>query len=193
MRNLLIVVILVIVIVILFVFAFPREGNGPGERKLAEITPVADNMKIESSAFMPNESIPLQYTCDGANTNPPLSFSDVPEKTQSLVLIMEDPDVPVSIRPDGMWDHWVVFNIPPETREIGEGAEPKGIQGMTTFGKTGYGGPCPPDREHRYFFKLYALDAMLDLPEGATKEEVITAMEGHILSSAELVGKYNRQ
>lgn len=197
MKKILWVLLLVIVIVaVIFVFS-PQKGSENGE--LIDLAPqeetkiaATSTMKIESSAFMPDGSIPSNYTCDGVNINPPLSFSDVPENTQSLVLIMEDPDVPVSIRPDGMWDHWVIFNIPHETREVKEGSEPEGIQGMTTFGKPGYGGPCPPDREHRYFFKLFALDSTLDLLEGATKADVTKAMEDHIISSAELIGKYKR-
>lgn len=177
-------VLFVIIIIASIVFLSTKEKT--------EVPAIQTTMKIESSAFLDGEAIPSKYTCDGSNINPSLSFSDIPSNTQSLALLMEDPDVPVSIRSDGMWNHWVVFNIPPETRKIGEGSEPKGIQGITTSNSLGYGGPCPPDREHRYFFKLYALDTILDLSEGATKEEVIKVMEGHILSSAELIGKYER-
>jgi Raf kinase inhibitor-like YbhB/YbcL family protein len=105
---------------------------------------------------------------------------------------MEDPDVPKNLREDGMWDHWVVFNIPPEVREIQEGTEPQGIGGVGTNGELGYFGPCPPDREHRYFFKLFALDTQLDLPEKSTKSKVENAMEGHILEQTELMGRYER-
>ena len=150
-------------------------------------------MKLESSVFRHEGSIPLKYTCDGENISPPLKISDVPEGAMSLVLIMDDPDVPKDIRPDGMWDHWLVWNIPPETTEILEGEEPKGVIGKNTGGRFGYGGPCPPDREHRYFFKLYALDTMLDLPaETTTKADLEAAMQGHILDQAELMGRYNR-
>jgi len=148
----------------------------------------SNNMKISSSAFQNDSSIPLVYTCDGSNINPPLTFSDVPTEAKSLALIMDDPDAPV-----GVWDHWIVWNIPPDTKEIKEGSEPSGLQGMTSFKKLGYGGPCPPDREHRYFFKLYALDAMLDLPEGSAKREVEAAMQGRIIAEAELIGKYDRK
>jgi hypothetical protein len=105
---------------------------------------------------------------------------------------MEDPDVPKNLRPDGMWDHWIVFNIPPDTREIPEGQEPRGTPGSGTKGNLDYFGPCPPDREHRYFFKLFALDRMLDLKEKAKKSELEKAMEGHILEKAELMGRYER-
>jgi hypothetical protein len=149
-------------------------------------------MKLSSSAFEESGRIPSKYTCDGDNLNPPLKFSDVPSGTQSLALIMEDPDVPKNLRPDGMWDHWIVFNIPPGTAEIPEGQEPPGAHGEGTSGNQNYFGPCPPDREHRYFFKLFALDSLLDLKEKATKPELEKAMEGHILEKAELMGRYER-
>ena len=149
-------------------------------------------MNITSPAFEHNGSIPSKYTCDGANISPPLVFSDVPEGAKGLALLMDDPDVPKSIRPDGMWDHWVVFNIDPATTEIPEGQNPAGTLGVNTGGNTAYGGPCPPDREHRYFFKLYALDTELTLSTGATKAQVEQAMQGHIIDQAELMGRYNR-
>jgi Raf kinase inhibitor-like YbhB/YbcL family protein len=105
---------------------------------------------------------------------------------------MDDPDVPKEIREDGMWDHWVLFNLPANLREINEGEEPLGTRGKGTSGNLDYFGPCPPDREHRYFFKLYALDKELDLPEKATKQQVEHAMEGHVLVKAELIGRYER-
>jgi len=151
------------------------------------------NMKIISSQFIHEGLIPSVYTCDGKNISPPLSISGVPEGTKSFVLIMDDPDVPKSIRPDGVWDHWVVFNIPPETREISENKNPPGVPGAGTSGKLAYGGPCPPDREHRYFFKLYALDTMLGLSEGAKKSEVERIMAGHIVDEALLMGRYDRK
>lgn len=149
-------------------------------------------MKITSLAFADNGSIPVNYTCDGENINPPLHFHAVPVAAQSLVLLMDDPDVPRRLRADGVWDHWVVFNIPPDMTEIVEGEAPLGIHGTSTSGHTTYHGPCPPDREHRYFFKLFALDIMLDLPPGAAKREVEQAMTGHVLAQAELVGRYER-
>jgi Raf kinase inhibitor-like YbhB/YbcL family protein len=149
-------------------------------------------MKLTSSAFGHEHRIPSKYTCDGANTNPPLSISDIPSGTKSLALIMEDPDVPRKLRKDGMWDHWVVFNMPPDVKEIPEGKEPEGTAGVGTNGDTGYFGPCPPDREHRYFLKLFALDTKLDLPEKSTKRDVEKAMEGHVLDRAELMGRYER-
>lgn len=150
-------------------------------------------MKFESTAFEHEGSIPSKYTCDGENISPPLKISDVPEGTKSLVLMMDDPDVPKSVRPDGVWDHWLVWNIPAETIEIPEGKEPAGVVGKNTGGKFGYQGSCPPDKEHRYFFKLYALDTMLELSAGtATKKDLEKAMEGHIIGQTELMGRYNR-
>ncbi|MBI2039034.1 MAG: YbhB/YbcL family Raf kinase inhibitor-like protein [Candidatus Niyogibacteria bacterium] len=150
-------------------------------------------MKISSSAFAAGARIPVEYTCDSSDRIPPLLFSDIPAGAQSLVLIMDDPDVPESVRPDRMWDHWICWNIPSATASIIEGQEPPGMIGKNSGGKPGYMGPCPPDREHRYFFKLYALDTMLDLdPVSATKQDVLGAMEGHILDHAELMGRYNR-
>lgn len=149
-------------------------------------------MRIVSPAFSQNGLIPVRYTCDGEDQSPPLEFFDVPTSTQSLVLIVEDPDVPPRARVR-VWDHWVVFNIPPEVRVITEGEAPSGIVGRETGGEEAYRGPCPPDREHRYFFKLLALDMVLGLPRGATKEMVLAQAEGHILATAELVGRYHRE
>ena len=149
-------------------------------------------MQLTSSAFKQGEEIPALYTCDGRNINPELLISHVPLEAESLVLIMDDPDVPASVRKECMWDHWVVFNIPPHTRQIPENTQPLGLPGKNTAGGLSYQGPCPPDREHRYFFKLYALDIQLSLPKGATKQEVEHAMRGHILAQTELMGRYNR-
>lgn len=149
-------------------------------------------MKIQSFAFKHNQSIPKKFTCDGENINPPLTFSDVPNNAKSLALIMEDPDVPKNIRPDGMWDHWLVWNMPPDIRSIDENSTPPGVVGKNTGGKFSYQGPCPPDREHRYFFKLYAIDSTLSLNQSATKQELERAMEGHIIARAQLIGLYNR-
>ncbi|MBL7056573.1 YbhB/YbcL family Raf kinase inhibitor-like protein [Candidatus Woesearchaeota archaeon] len=149
-------------------------------------------MKLISSAFEHNGKIPSEYTCDGEGVSPELIIETVPENTRSLAIIMDDPDVPKHIREDGMWVHWVVWNINPDTKNIARATEPEGVGGNSNFGKTGYGGPCPPDREHRYFFKLYALDSSLELKEGSTKEELEEAMSGHILEKTELVGLYER-
>jgi len=149
-------------------------------------------MKLTSQAFKHEGKIPSTYTCDGKNVSPPLKIENVPKSAVSLVLIMEDPDVPKHFRPDGMWDHWIVFNIPPTTTDIPEGTEPQGVPGITTRQNMIYGGPCPPDREHRYFFKLFALNTMLNLPAGSTKKHVFDAMHGHIIEETVLLGKYER-
>jgi len=149
-------------------------------------------MKIISPSFQHNQSMPSEYTCDGNNTNPALEFVDIPEQAKSLALIMEDPDVPKHIREDGMWDHWLVWNILPTTKNIAENSIPLGIVGLNTNGREDYASPCPPDGQHRYFFKLYALDTLLDIPGGSTKDALLTAMQGHIIDQAELVGLYER-
>ena len=149
-------------------------------------------MKLSSEAFEHNGSIPPKYTCVGLDISPPLSFEDVPSEAKSLVIIMDDPDVPKQLRADGMWVHWVLYNVDPETRSIPEGMADLGILGKNTGGLNRYMGPCPPDGEHRYFFKLYALDAMLKIPEGATKEQLLKAMEGHILAQSELMGRFDK-
>ena len=148
-------------------------------------------MKIISSAFKHNQSMASKYTCDGKDINPPLEFENIPENTKSLVLIMDDPD---ALKPAGkVWDHWLVFNISPETRKIEENKEPEGIHGRGTSDNLDYHGPCPPDGQHRYFFKLYALDSLLNLREGITKKKIETAMQNHIIAETELIGLYQRQ
>lgn len=150
-------------------------------------------MRIASPAFEENGTLPTAYTCDGAGVNPPLTFADVPKEAQSLVLIVDDPDVPKDRRPDGLFVHWVLWNIDPAVLGIEENSVPQGaIEGITTRGETGFVGACPPDREHRYFFKLYALDTRLGLYAMAGKDELEKAMEGHILASATLVVRYDR-
>ena len=154
-------------------------------------------MHIASSAFDHNQNIPEKYTCDGEGISPPLSFSEVPEDAKSLVLINDDPDAPGET-----WVHWIVWNISPKTEEVDEAATPEGArEGVTSFGKHGYGGPCPPaspakrgepSGTHRYFFKLYALDTELDIPEDADKFELEEAMDGHIIEEAEMIGLYSR-
>ncbi|MBI2617838.1 YbhB/YbcL family Raf kinase inhibitor-like protein [Candidatus Kaiserbacteria bacterium] len=152
-------------------------------------------MALTSPVFENGELIPSKYTCDGENVSPLLAISGVSEDVQSLVLIMDDPDVPKAVRDNQMFDHWVLFNIDPTTTHIGEGEGP-GILGSNTMGEAAYIGPCPPTqfepKEHRYIFQLYALDTMLDIREGASKEVVKSAMKGHILQKTELMGKYSR-
>jgi len=152
------------------------------------------DIKITSSAFEEGGLIPSKYTCDGANVSPPLRWEAVPEGTKSIALISDDPDAPV-----GIWVHWVIFNLPADTKELPENVPPDKTlpsgarQGINDFRKIGYGGPCPPSGTHRYFFKIYALDTVLDLPAGATKGDLLKAMEGHILGEGKLMGQYKRQ
>lgn len=148
-------------------------------------------MKLTSRAFKEGEKIPRKYTCQGVDISPPLEISGVPKGTKSLALIVDDPDVPVRIRKDGLWVHWVLFNIPPDTTAIEEGVA-VGIVGQNTSKENRYMGPCPPDREHRYFFKLYALNTLLKLPEGATKDEFLHAIKEHVVAHAELMGRYEK-
>lgn len=147
-----------------------------------------------SSAFQEGELIPTQYTCDGADISPPLKWTAVPEETKSIALICDDPDAP-----RGTWVHWVLYNLPPETTELPEDMPTSEVldngarHGVTDFGQFGYGGPCPPSSTHRYFFKLYALDTMIDISGEVTKETVESAMKGHILAEGQLMGKYARK
>ncbi len=144
-------------------------------------------MKIISSVFENKGFIPSKYTCDGQNINPPFLISDVPKKTQSLVLIMDDPDAPI-----GIWVHWVLFNIDPKITKITENSVPLGAIQAKTNRENNYGGPCPPSGTHRYFFKLYALDIKLNLTAEAGKSQIEFAMKNHILDQTEIIGLYRR-
>jgi len=145
-------------------------------------------MKITSSAFQEGGNIPPKFSCDGANTSPPLQISSVPSEAKSVVLIADDPDAP-----SGLFTHWAVWNISPQTSTIGEGSTPKGVQGTNDFGRSGYGGPCPPSGTHRYYFKIFALDRGLDLPFGAKRSQLDAAMKGHVIAQGELMGRYSRK
>lgn len=149
-------------------------------------------MHISSPAFEHGGAIPRKYTCNGEDLSPPLVWSQVPPSSRALVLIVDDPDVPSWVREDQLWVHWVVYNIDPKSNHMAEGTVENGLQGQNTEGRLGYMGPCPPDREHRYFFKLYALAAPLKLSKGATKQEVEQAMRGQILAEAVLMGRYSQ-
>jgi Raf kinase inhibitor-like YbhB/YbcL family protein len=145
-------------------------------------------MKITSSAFQEGGNIPSRFTCDGSDTSPPLQITGIPSEAKSLVLIADDPDAP-----SGLFTHWLVWNIPPQTDSIAEGSAPKGVQGNNDFGKSGYRGPCPPPGTHRYSFKIFALDRELDLHAGAKRSQVDAAMKGHAIAQGELVGRYARR
>ncbi len=151
-------------------------------------------MQLSTNAFTPGGEIPARFTCTGADLSPELTWSGVPEGTKSLVLIVDDPDAP-----RGTFTHWLLYDLPPKTQKLGEAVRSVdelpggGKQGRNDFGNIGYGGPCPPPgRPHRYFFRLYALDTMLDLKPGASRKEVEQKMQGHILAQAELMGKFAR-
>jgi Raf kinase inhibitor-like YbhB/YbcL family protein len=146
------------------------------------------NMKVTSSAFQEGADIPSKFTCDGADTSPPLQIADIPSEAKSLALIVDDPDAP-----GGLFTHWMVWNIPPQTSAVGGGSAPQGVQGTNDFGKSGYGGPCPPSGTHRYYFKLFALDRQLDLPFGAKRSQVDGALKGHVIAQGELMGRYSRK
>ena len=151
-------------------------------------------IQLTSAAFQEGEPIPVQYTCDGTNISPPLAWAGIPGGTNSLAMIVDDPDAP-----GRTWVHWVVYQISPDLTGLPEGlvnysnAGGIGTAGKNDFNKLGYGGPCPPKgKPHRYFFKLYALDADLELQQGATKTQLEAAMQGHILAQGQLMGTYGR-
>jgi Raf kinase inhibitor-like YbhB/YbcL family protein len=150
--------------------------------------------KLTSTAFVHEAPIPSKYTCDGEDISPPLEWSDPPADARAFAIIMDDPDAPV-----GTWVHWVLYDLPAGTRMLPEAVSsdaelPDGSRhGENSWRRTDYGGPCPPSGVHRYFFKLYALDVALDLDAGATKEELLQAMEGHVLAQTELMGTYTRE
>ena len=145
-------------------------------------------LKITSSVFQDGGEIPSKFTCDGTDASPQLHLDGAPPAAKSLALIMDDPDAP-----GGSFTHWIVWNIDPKTNEIGQGGAPAGaIQGRNDFGKSGYGGPCPPSGTHRYYFRIFTLDRMLDLKSSAKRAELDSAIRGHVLAKAELMGRYSR-
>jgi Raf kinase inhibitor-like YbhB/YbcL family protein len=147
-----------------------------------------EKLTLKSRVFVYNGSIPSEYTCDGEDINPPLEIENIPKGTQSLVLIVDDPDAP-----GGNWDHWLVWNISPDINQIEKNSVPTGaVEGTTDFNRTGWGGPCPPSGTHRYFFKLYALDTVLDIDTSTRKPGLEQEIVGHILEEAVLIGKYMR-
>jgi len=164
---------------------FPASGQATG---------AAMSFQISTTAFSGGQMIPKRFTCDGSDLSPQLTWKDAPAGAKSFALIMDDPDAPA-----GTWVHWVVYNLPSDAKELPEGVAkqeqlPDGaLQGRNDFRKIGYGGPCPPPgKPHRYFFKLYALDAMLELRAGASKADVERSMKGHVLAEAELIGRFGR-
>lgn len=177
MRYKIIFFVLTIFISFLVSIAMSKEGFKMGE------------LKVSSSAFENNGNIPRKYTCDGMDVNPPLIIENVPTEARSLALIIDDPDAPM-----GTWVHWVVWNIDPKISEIKEDTVPKGsVQGINDFRKHEYGGPCPPSGTHRYFFKLYALNALLDLSLNSLKADLERVMKGHVIAQAQVIGLYRRK
>jgi Raf kinase inhibitor-like YbhB/YbcL family protein len=151
-------------------------------------------MQLSSSAFREGDNVPVKHTADGPNVSPPLAWTGAPGNTQSFALICDDPDAP-----RGTWVHWVLFNLPADATSLPEGVRAHDTlasgahQGKNDFGKVGYGGPSPPrGKPHRYFFRLYALDAALNLPAGCSRADLDAALQGHLLASAQLMGKYGR-
>ena len=150
-------------------------------------------LQVSSSSFKEGQPVPRQYTCDGVNISPSLEWTGVPKNAKTIALIADDPDAP-----GGTWVHWVFYNLPAaniglvENLPADENLKAGGYQGKNDFGKFGYGGPCPPAGTHRYYFKVYAIDRELPLKAGATKAELLKAMEGHVLSQGQLMGTYAR-
>jgi len=175
---------LMFVLLILIVACNQNEKTENQNQNIKEV----ENMKLTSPSFENNNFIPDMYGANFDNINPALEIQNVPKNAKSLVLIMDDPD---ALKPAGkVWDHWIVWNIDPNKNVIYDNTVP-GIQGVNSAGKNSYGGPRPPDGTHRYFFKLYALDTKLNIPNSSKKKDVENAMQGHIIEKAELIGLYS--
>lgn len=157
------------------------------KRKKNMRTTAIETLKITSDAFRFNEHIPSVYTCEGKNINPPLTIDNIPDNTETLAIIMDDPDAP-----NGTFNHWVVWNIPPKPM-IGENTLTGGVEGLNDYEKHNYMGPCPPKDTHRYFFKIYALDRTLHLEPNSKREALEIAMHGHIIAYGELIGLYKKK
>lgn len=182
-------------------FSMVREWNAPIAcargiliPSAVQATGGAVSFRVSTTAFSAGEMIPKKFTCDGPDLSPPLTWKDAPARTQSFAIVVDDPDAPV-----GTWVHWVLYNLPANTKELPEGVEKKeqlasgALQGRNDFRKIGYNGPCPPPgKPHRYYFKLFALDTKLNLNAGATKADLERAMQSHILGEAQLIGRYGR-
>ena len=184
------------VVIIIGLYAISISKSSASNAESSET--MSPTFSLKSSAFENGASVPSRFTCDGESASPPLSWSNIPEGTKSLALTVHDPDVPKQLKPDGMFDHWVVFNLPVGRQaSLQQGEVPEdALIGANGAGQNKYTGFCPPPQyepsEHRYFFTLYALDIELPLKAGATRTQVEQAMEGHVLGQAELLGKYKR-
>jgi Raf kinase inhibitor-like YbhB/YbcL family protein len=155
---------------------------------LASFAAGGARMKITSSAFQEGGNIPPRFTCDGGDSSPPLGIAEIPSGAKTLALVVDDPDAP-----SGLFTHWIVWNISPQTNAITEGSAPQGVQGTNDFGRSGYGGPCPPSGTHRYYFKIFALDRELSLASGTKRNQLDAAMKGHVVAQGELMGRYAKQ
>jgi len=179
-----------VIVISIMLFGCGKKEQAEPETKGEEMM----DIKVTSTAFEEGGMIPAQYTADGADVSPPLAWSGIPEGTQSLALICDDPDAPM-----GTWVHWVLYNLPatmtglPENVSADAELAGGGLHGVNDFRRYGYGGPAPPSGTHRYYFKLYALDMMLDVQPGLNKDELLKAMEGHILAEGQLMGRYRRR
>jgi len=180
------IVFLAVILLISAISVISVKRNG--KKTNTPKAPSNNMLSLTSGQFLQNGRIPKKFTCDGVNINPPLFIKDIPADSKSLVLIVDDPDASL-----GTWTHWLVWNIDPKGRILRENSVPAGaIVGKNDFGKTGYGGPCPPNGIHRYFFKVFALDVQLDLPEGSGRKTLENDMKGHIIDNSELIGLYSR-
>ncbi len=185
------VFVLIILCSILLVGFDSRNNTQKGDEKMAK---AAAKIKMSSPAFEHGEMMPAKYTCDGNDISPPLKWQNAPSETKSFAIISDDPDAPM-----GTWVHWVIWNIPADKQELAEDIPkakelPDGsMQGLNSSKRIGYMGPCPPSGIHRYFFKLYALDTMLNLPGNITKEKLLSAMNGHIIGEGSIMAVYQRQ
>lgn len=186
MRNWIIVITLILFFILSSWYIWSNNKQQQPERTPTQQLQTSMTLIITSPAFKMNQNIPARFTCDGEDISPELIFEGVPEGTKSLALVVDDPDAP-----RGVWTHWTAWNIPPATSGVKENAVP-GTEGLNSSGEIGYEGPCPPDREHRYVFTLYALDSLLSLPQGSTKEELLLALTPHIIEKTQLIGRYNR-
>jgi len=170
-----------------------REAPAKKEKKERSIM----SMNLDAASFPQHGEIPARHTCEGHDISPELFWTDIPEGTKSLALIMDDPDAPDPAAPKRTWVHWVLYNIPPDATGLSEGIQPQDLppgtlQGTNDWQRTGYGGPCPPIGNHRYFHKLYALDTVLPDLKHPTKAKLEEAMQGHVIAYSELIGRYQK-
>lgn len=187
-KNFIKITIFLLGIILLSTFLFLFFKNQKPSQKTLKVSQIKAMIKIKSPVFNQGEMIPEKYTCKGEDVNPPLLIENVSEEAKSLVLIVDDPDAPM-----GTFTHWLVWNIDPKIKEIKEDSVPEGVVlGTNDFGKTAYGGPCPPFGTHRYYFKVYALDTVLDLPQGSNRSQLEKAIMGHVLDSGTLMGKFSK-